>query len=141
MKNLVRFTLGCLIIFLCSSTTPLMAQDAAVNDLIITGVVKNKDSRRKLENVNISVVGSNVGTVTNADGTFSLKVTEAEICRGLEVSHIGYLSTRLSAEEVGKGNNLTVWMIPAPNMLNEIVVFVNNTRAIVEKAIKKITLN
>ena len=141
MKNLVRFTLGCLIIFLCSSTTPLMAQDAAMNDLIITGVVKNKDSRRKLENVNISVVGSNVGTVTNADGTFSLKVTEAEIFRGLEVSHIGYLSTRLSAEEVGKGNNLTVWMIPAPNMLNEIVVFGNNPRAIVEQAIQKIPLN
>lgn len=141
MKNLVRFTLGCLIIFLCSSSAPLMAQDAAVNDLIITGVVKNKDNRRKLENVNISVVGSNVGTVTNADGTFSLKVTEAEIFRGLEVSHIGYLSTRLSAEEVGKGDNLTVWMIPAPNMLNEIVVFGNNPRAIVEQAIQKIPLN
>lgn len=65
-----------------------MAQDAAVNELVITGTVKNKDSRKKLENVNVSVVGNNIGTVTNADGTFSLKVAEAEAFRGLEVSHI-----------------------------------------------------
>ena len=123
MRNLVRFTLGCLLIFLCSSITPLMAQDAAVNDLIITGVVKNKDNRRKLENVNISVVGSNIGTVTNADGTFSLKVTEAEAFRGLEISHIGYLNTRLSLDEIGSGNSLTVWMIPAPNLLNDCLLY------------------
>ena len=58
-----------------------MAQDAAVNELVITGTVKNKDSRKKLENVNVSVVGNNIGTVTNADGTFSLKVAEAEAFR------------------------------------------------------------
>lgn len=142
MKNLVRFTLGCLFVFLCSDITPLMAQDsAAANELTITGVVRNKDNRRKLENVNVSVVGSNIGTVTNADGTFSLKVSDAEGFRGLEVSHIGYLSTRLSLEEIEKEKNLTVWMVPAPNLLNEIVVFGNNPRAIVEQAILKIPAN
>ena len=90
MKNFVGFTLGCLFAFLSSGITPLMAQDAAVNELVITGTVKNKDSRKKLENVNVSVVGNNIGTVTNADGTFSLKVAEAEAFRGLEVSHIGF---------------------------------------------------
>lgn len=142
MKNLVRFTLGCLFVLLCSDITPLMAQDsAAANELTITGVVRNKDNRRKLENVNVSVVGSNIGTVTNADGTFSLKVSDAEGFRGLEVSHIGYLSTRLSLEEIEKEKNLTVWMVPAPNLLNEIVVFGNNPRAIVEQAILKIPAN
>ncbi len=114
MKNFVGFTLGCLFAFLSSGITPLMAQDAAVNELVITGTVKNKDSRKKLENVNVSVVGNNIGTVTNADGTFSLKVAEAEAFRGLEVSHIGYLTTHLSLEELEKTGELTIWMIPAP---------------------------
>ena len=47
MKNFVGFTLGCLFAFLSSGITPLMAQDAAVNELVITGTVKNKDSRKK----------------------------------------------------------------------------------------------
>ena len=118
-----------------------MAQDAAVNELVITGTVKNKDSRKKLENVNVSVVGNNIGTVTNADGTFSLKVAEAEAFRGLEVSHIGYLTTHLSLEELEKTGELTIWMIPAPNLLSEIVVYGNNPRVIVEEAIKKIPVN
>ena len=141
MKNFVGFTLGCLFAFLSSGITPLMAQDAAVNELVITGTVKNKDSRKKLENVNVSVVGNNIGTVTNADGTFSLKVAEAEAFRGLEVSHIGYLTTHLSLEELEKTGGLTIWMIPAPNLLSEIVVYGNNPRVIVEEAIKKIPVN
>ena len=141
MKNLIRFTLGCWLTFLFAGITPLQAQDAAVNDLIITGVVKNKDNRKKLENVNVSVIGTNIGTVTNADGAFSLKVTEAEAFRGLEVSHIGYLNTHLSLEEVGKTEAMIVWMVPAPNLLNEVIVFGNNPRTIVEEAIKKIPVN
>lgn len=141
MKNLIRFTLGCWFAFLFAGITPLQAQDAAVNDLIITGIVKNKDSRKKLENVNVSVIGTNIGTVTNADGSFSLKVTSTEAFRGLEVSHIGYLNTHLSLEEIEKPDDLTVWMIPSPNLLREIVVFGNNPRIIVEEAIKKIPFN
>lgn len=141
MKTLVRFTLGCLIALLCSGVTPLMAQDAAANELIITGIVKNKDSRKKLENVNVTVLGTNIGTVTNQDGTFSLKVTGTEAFRGLEISHIGYLSTHLSLDEIEHRDDLTVWMIPAPNLLTEIVVYGNNPRIIVEEAIKKIPAN
>nr|WP_302831775.1 carboxypeptidase-like regulatory domain-containing protein [uncultured Bacteroides sp.] len=141
MKKLVGFTLGCLLAFLYTGTTPLWAQDTAVNDLIITGVVKNKDNRKKLDNVNVSVAGTNIGTVTNADGTFSLKVTEAEAFRGLEISHIGYLNTHLSLDELLQREDITIWMIPAPNLLNEVVVFGNNPRSIVEEAIKKIPVN
>ncbi len=141
MKNLVRFTLACLLLFLFSGITPLQAQDTAANDLVITGTVRNKDSKKKLENVNVSVVGSNVGTVTNADGSFSLKVTAAEASLGLEISHIGYLNTRISLEEIEKQDGLVVWMIPAPNLLSEVVVFGNNPRAIVEEAIRKIPQN
>ncbi len=128
----------CILIF---GYHPLMAQDAAVNELVITGTVKNKDSRKKLENVNVSVVGNNIGTVTNADGTFSLKVAGTEAFRGLEVSDIGYLTTHLSLEELEKTGELTIWMIPAPNLLSEIVVYGNNPRVIVEEAIKKIPVN
>ena len=38
--------------------------------IIVSGVVKDKQNRRTLEYVNVSVPGSSVGTVTNADGEF-----------------------------------------------------------------------
>lgn len=68
MKKLVEFTLGCLLILLYVGATLLYAQNSALNNFIITGVVKDKDNRKKLDNVNVSVVGTNIGTMTNADG-------------------------------------------------------------------------
>lgn len=68
MKKLAEFTLGCLLILLYVGATLLYAQNSALNDFIITGVVKDKDNRKKLDNVNVSVVGTNIGTMTNADG-------------------------------------------------------------------------
>lgn len=141
MKKFVGFIIGCLFASLVAGITPLQAQDIVMNGLVITGVVKSKDNRKKLENVNVSVIGTNIGTVTNADGVFSLKVPEAEAIQGLAVSHIGYLNTNLSLEELGQRNDLTIWMTPAPNLLSEIIVFGNNPRAIVEEAIKKVPQN
>lgn len=141
MKNFAGFTIGCLLLCMFGSFTPLAAQDAAVNDLTITGVVRNKENRKRLENANISVIGTNIGTVTNQDGTFSLKVSTTEGFRGVEFSHIGYLNTHLSLEELEKPDELTIWMIPAPNLLSEIVVYGNNPRIIVEEAIRKIPVN
>lgn len=141
MKNFTASTIGCLLLCLLGGTTPLVAQDAAVNDLTITGVVRNKENRKRLENVNISAIGTNIGTVTNQDGTFSLKVTTTDGFRGVEFSHIGFLNTHLSLEELEKSNELTIWMIPAPNLLSEIVVYGNNARVIVEEAIRKIPVN
>ena len=141
MKKLVGITVGWLMAFLLLDVSPLWAQDEVESYFTVTGIVKNKDNKRKLENVNVSVPGTNIGTVTNADGVFSLKIKDAEVVRGLEVSHIGYLNTQISLKENRDVADLTIWMLPAPNMLNEIVIFGNNARGLVEEAIKKIPAN
>lgn len=141
MKRIAVLTLGFLLTLSVAGVLPLTAQDAVVNDLILTGVVRSKDNRKRLENVNVSVIGTPIGTVTNADGTFTLKVTKAEAYRGVEVSHIGYLNSRLSLSEFEGRDGLTVWMTPAPNLLREIVVYGDNPRLVVEEAIRKIPLN
>ena len=133
--------MGWLMFFLLLDIAPLQAREEVDGYFTVTGVVRNKDDRKKLENVNVSVPGTNIGTVTNSDGLFSLKIKDAEIVRGLEVSHIGYLNTQISLKENKDLSTLTVWMIPAPNLLSEIVIFGNNARGIVEEAIRKIPVN
>ncbi|MFR8837953.1 MULTISPECIES: carboxypeptidase-like regulatory domain-containing protein [Bacteroides] len=141
MKKLVGVIMGWLIFFLLLDIAPLQAREEVDGYFTVTGVVRNKDDRKKLENVNVSVPGTNIGTVTNSDGLFSLKIKDAEIVRGLEVSHIGYLNTQISLKENKDLSALTVWMMPAPNLLSEIVIFGNNARGIVEEAIRKIPVN
>ena len=135
MKKLASIAVGWLMAFLLLGISPLWAQEEAGNYFTITGIVKNKDNKRKLENVNVSV------PVTNADGVFSLKIKGTETILGLEVSHIGYLNSQVSLKDKEDVSDLTIWMLPAPNLLSEIVVFGNNARGLVEEAIKKIPVN
>lgn len=130
-----------LLIFSFSVFVPLCAQNAVEDYLIITGVVKNKETKKRLENVNVSLVGTNIGTVTNADGVFSLKIRTDESADCLEASHMGFLSTRIPLNKKSNMGDQTIWLSSAPNMLNEVVVFGNNARVLVEEAIKKIPVN
>ena len=107
--------------------------------IIVNGVVKDKESRKELANVNVSVIGSNVGTITNADGEFSLKLSQADTGKGLVISHVGYLNVRLSGDELDTDKKrLTVWMVPHTLTLKDVNVFGGDPRKLVEKAILQI---
>ena len=139
MKNSVILLVGWLLAFLWIGSADIWAQDAG-DYFTIVGMVKDKQNKRTLENVNVSVQGSNIGTVTNAEGEFALKVRKEEVPRELEISHIGYINSHVSLDK-NNSSKLTVWMIPHTNQLNEVVVYANNPRTIIEKAIEKIPVN
>ena len=83
----------CLLIFLvCSAFVPVLAQaptEVRRTELTITGTVRDKESKRALENVSVTLTGSSIGTVTNADGLFSLKIPHRDSTPQLECSHLG----------------------------------------------------
>ena len=108
--------------------------------ITVSGVVKDKQNRKTLEYVNVSVPGRSVGTVTNADGEFSLKIEDAEMVFALEISHIGYHNNRVRLDKEHL-SDLKIYLTPHANMLNEIVVYAHNPRLIVEEAIRKIPVN
>lgn len=135
MKRILMILLGC-VWMVCYAY-------AEVSDhVVITGVVKAKESREELSNVNVMVVGTNIGTVTNADGEFSIKVSRAEMSNGLSISHLGFLNAFLSAEEIIKNNyKVTIWMVPSTVRLSELVIFGGHPQELVESAIRKIPQN
>lgn len=141
MKTKCKRSIGfILILMILSGATPLCADDDTTSYITISGVVRDKQNKKKLEYVNISSQGSNVGTVTNADGEFSLKIKKSESPTALGISHIGYLNNQIPLD--GKDHSdLTIWMMPYVNVLNEIVIQARDPLFIVQEAIKKIPAN
>lgn len=144
MKTLSKQMMGfILIILLACGVTSIKAQDSdnSSSDFItISGIVKDKQTKKKLEYVNISVPGTNVGTITNNDGAFSIKVRNTLHAQQVEVSHIGYLNSLIPVN----GKDLyeyTVLLEPNVSSLNEIIVRANDPRLIVEEAIGKVAKN
>lgn len=123
--------------------TPSMAEVIEGRVRVVSGVVRDKESRKKLENVNIFLVGQNIGTVSNTDGEFSLKLAEADSTSDIEISHVGYQSARLPVKALEKTGRkeVTIWLTPVTMRLDEILVFGGDARLLVEEALRKIPEN
>lgn len=115
----------------------------AQGGLLVTGVVKDRNTRQELGNVNIAVPGTNIGTVSNADGVFSLKASADDLSRGIVVSHLGYRSASVAADVLTAPSDkrLTVWLEPSPLRLDEISIFGGNPVELVEAAVARIAPN
>lgn len=144
MKTMYKLLWGYLLIsLLLAGFTPLQAQTDSIGKnryITISGIVKDKRSKKSLEYVNISIPGSTTGTVTNADGEFSFKVKDSIQAKEVEISYLGYYTSKiaLNGQDI---ENKTVWLTPYTNTLNEVIIRASNPRYIVEEAIKKIPAN
>lgn len=137
------------------------------NGITITGTVRDRETRRRMENVTVTIVGTSIGTVTNADGVFSLKISGALTSRNLEFSHIGYQntsmlipatseitafssdsnpnstsSTKQTDTQIFSANHtVTIWMTPTARQLDEALIFGADARQLVEEALRNIPEN
>ncbi|MDO4702585.1 MAG: carboxypeptidase-like regulatory domain-containing protein [Tannerella sp.] len=126
--------------FFVATGFSLFAQEAGSDFITVNGVVKDKQTNKKLVSVNVSIPQTTVGTVTNADGYFSIKVKDSLQAKNLEFSHIGYANLLYP---VGNKDieNAEVFLLPNANVLAEITVMGGDARGIVEEAIEKIATN
>ena len=131
------FLLCCL--YLCTTACPSLAQTAdSLAYVSVSGIVRDAHTKRVLEYVNVSVPGTFIGTVTNADGRFTLKASIMP--HALEFSFVGYANVRLELTE-GKTEGYEILMRPTTNQLDEVVVTAPGARDLVEKALQRIPAN
>lgn len=131
-----------LIALLILPLTALFAQPSGSIRRVFSGVVYDAESRSKLENVAVVVLGTNIGTVTNADGGFTLKATAEELKRGLKLTHVGYHNREIAADELTQsGSVLRIAMQPSALMMHEVTIYGGTARELVEAAIRSIETN
>jgi hypothetical protein len=108
--------------------------------ITITGIIKDQKTRKSLESVNVFLSGTRIGTVTNADGRFSLKVKSLNPDDKIEISHIGYHNRKIPVP-ADLSEELTIFLQENPIALKEIVVVPNEAKKIVLAAIERIGQN
>lgn len=141
MKTLLRQSIYWVITLLCINLSlPLMATDTSGKLIIVSGIIKDNNNKQPLASANITVPGTNLGTVSNADGRFTIKIPAIYKDKMLEVSHVGYVNSRMPLS-AARLSNLTIWLNLYSNSLNEIIIYPNNPRLLVEEVIRKISTN
>ena len=128
----------CLIFILCwLCCLGILAQADSV--WTVSGRVVDAKTRKPMASV--SITDRQVGTVTNEEGEFTLKLRHRP--ETVVFSYLGYQSRRLSAEECRQleARQRPVMMSPSSVMLSEIIVDGSDAREVVLKAVSKIADN
>ncbi|MCX6331432.1 MAG: SusC/RagA family TonB-linked outer membrane protein [Bacteroidetes bacterium] len=98
------------------ASTPSLMKDAAVNAAhVVTGKVQDTKGE-SLAGVSVTIKGTQIGTTTDATGSFSINITDVEV---LVFSYVGYGTQEINA--TGK-NNITVKLAEVNASLSEVVV-------------------
>ena len=88
----------------------------------ITGVICNSATRVNLAYVNIGIDGKSVGTVSNKDGYFSLKLNDdVSAIDSITFSHIGYETKKISIKDFTKDTH-NIELSPSSYEVEEVVV-------------------
>lgn len=129
-----------LVIFLFIGITPSIFAKDNTSYTTVNGIVKDKRSKKKLQYVSVHVPGTDIGTVTNADGEFSIKVKDSLQAKELELSHIGYANYKfpLKTDNI---HNVEVLLTPNANLLDEVIINTIDPYQLVRDAISKIDQN
>lgn len=107
-------------------------------NVVLSGTVSSDRTGERIAHATIVAEGLGVAVVTNDDGYFTLK-TETQP-NAITVSHLGYQSRRISLK--GKtAETIKIRLKPTAIALQELVVWTDNPRQLVDIAIRKIPEN
>ena len=104
------------------------------------GKVIDKDEKDALPYSSIFVYRKNIGTISNNDGEFELKIPESMKNDTIIISSMGYRQYRQPISGIIDGN-YTISLEPTSVQLKEIKVTVINAEDIISKILSKISLN
>lgn len=132
-----------IIIFICCLTVGLdnIVYGANLNDtnVAINGKIVDARNNKGIGSVDISLMGSNIGTISNSDGYFSLTCPTVSVGK-VSFSIKGYSTVTVPLDSLRKGGNI-IRLDRQAVELSEVVVYGGDPVKIVEEAIKKIPAN
>ena len=133
-KNLLSFGMVFLLFTFAAAT---FAQSTFVT---ISGTLKDAKTNEKINYAAITIPNTGVGTVSNSDGDFTLKVNASLKAEYFEVSHLGYATAKFKISEAADKEK-SYYLDVQPVKLQEIAVVSKDAREIVDMAMQNLKKN
>jgi hypothetical protein len=113
--NPTHFLLCSVFAALVSLWYPVYAQNVSIN-----GTVVDRSSGEPLPYVNIGILGTRLGTVSNEFGSFTLNTEQRPLSDTVRFSYIGYQTLNLTLRDLADSD--TVYMVAVRTQMEEITV-------------------
>ena len=113
----IRLPYITLIVLLLFAAQTVRAQNTTVKQ--IKGVIVDANSKKKLAQASILVDDSNIGTVSNTEGEFTLKIPDTYTNGHLTISLLGYIDQKVPVTDLNNELN-QIALQPSTINLNEV---------------------
>jgi len=124
---------------LYGQTNPLAGNDSAFYHPV-QGKITDVRTGNPIIFANVYLAGTNIGTVSNSDGYFLIKVPLYIKNKLITVSSIGYKNIELQLDKLNPEDNL-IQMEPSPIPIEEVTIVNMDAREIIHQALQKIPDN
>jgi hypothetical protein len=140
---------GILMLILCMQSLILSAADLSgkktgINDSVsyfsYSGKITDNETKEPVAFANVYLEGSSIGTVSNLDGEFILKVPPTMREKILNISFVGYKTYEISLEDLKKVEN-SISIVPDPIPIQEVIIKTGDPLELLRKAIARIGEN
>ncbi|NJO69984.1 MAG: hypothetical protein HC830_12520 [Bacteroidetes bacterium] len=105
----------------------------------LKAIVIDQSNKKPVPFANVVLKGRNLGTISNADGNFTLKIPAGCINDTLIITFIGYKTTRINISEITA--NDVIMIEPVSIELSEVVVKHYEPKALIKMALGRINDN
>ncbi|MGB9746833.1 MAG: carboxypeptidase-like regulatory domain-containing protein [Bacteroidales bacterium] len=132
---------GLLLFFLAENVMamPLMKDDTS-KVATFSGKIIDKLTKKPVIFANVHVVGHSIGTVSNSDGEFVLKVPMGLAGGKLGITHLGYRNFQVDLSELAK-EGYVIAMEPEPIPITEVIIRSNDPLTLLQAAMRRIEEN
>jgi hypothetical protein len=121
------------------NTTPVPAVDS-ITQILIRGHVYDNQSKKPIPYVNVGILEENLGTITNADGYFFIKVPTKFSGSSLVVSHIGFMSQRIPIQLLEQ-QQVDLFLERRIISIQEVIIRYTDPMSIITKSMEQRKLN
>jgi len=119
--------------------SPVQEKDTLIN-IIISGHVFDNGNNTALPFATIGIAEQNIGTVTNADGYFTLKMPASFSGTSLVVSHMGFMSLRIPVQLI-KEQQVDIFLERRTISIQEVIIRYIDPNVLIQKAMEQRKMN
>ena len=134
-------TMSLLLVFIGSNASNLIASGIQSNlrdSITFTqykGKVADSQNKKELSFATLSLMGTNISTVSNSEGEFSIKIPYSKMNGQLMLSYIGYKNKIVSLKELKPENNI-ITLDPYNIALGEVIVSTNDAELLFQRVLQ-----
>jgi hypothetical protein len=105
------------------------------------GTVSDAKTGKSLPFATIEAMGSNIATVSNIDGNFTIKIARDAEISGLKVSYVGYKNKNVALSDFQNNTTVEIQLSPSPIKLAEVTIRPQDAMKLIQEVLRNVREN